>query len=129
MKARIYSREGHFSLAKTSLASYVKAKGKDKETEELEADILEGEKMKSKTEKERNAELWNACVESASQTLRIASHSIEVRTWRAECSLAAGDIESTVGDLTCVSLQSIYVFYSNEHLGGCHISYNHLPNY
>ncbi|KAF9567663.1 hypothetical protein CPC08DRAFT_814158 [Agrocybe pediades] len=103
MKARIYSREGHFSLAKTSLASYVKAKGKDKETEELEADIEEGEKMKQKTEKERNAELWNACVESASQTLRVASHSIEVRTWRAECALAANDIESAVGDMTRLS--------------------------
>ncbi|KAF4609424.1 hypothetical protein D9613_012926 [Agrocybe pediades] len=42
----------------------------------------------------------NVCVESASQTLRVASHSIEVRTWRAECALAANDIESAVGDMT-----------------------------
>lgn len=100
MKARIYTRDGHFSLAKTSLTAYIKAKGKDKEAEELEADIKEGERLKDKAEKERQAELWNACVESASQALRVASHSLEIRTWRAECSLAAGDVESSVGDLT-----------------------------
>ncbi|KDR71063.1 hypothetical protein GALMADRAFT_254233 [Galerina marginata CBS 339.88] len=103
MKARIYTRDGHFSLAKPSLAMYVKAKGKDKDAEELEAEIKEGEQLKNKTEKERSAELWNACVESASQALRVASHSLQLRTWRAECSLAAGDIESAVGDLTRLS--------------------------
>ncbi|KAF8972098.1 hypothetical protein BDZ97DRAFT_1650271 [Flammula alnicola] len=103
MKARIYTRDGHFSLAKASLALYVKAKGKDKDAEELEADINEGESLKDKAEKERSAELWNACVESASQALRVASHSVQIRTWRAECALAAGDIESSVGDLTRLS--------------------------
>ncbi|PPQ88888.1 hypothetical protein CVT25_009123 [Psilocybe cyanescens] len=103
MKARIFTRDGQFSLAKTSLAAYVKAKGNDKEAEELDADMKEGEKLKSKAEKERNAELWNACVESATQALRVASHSLEIRTWRAECSLAAGDVESSVGDLTRLS--------------------------
>ncbi|KAF4616057.1 hypothetical protein D9613_011298 [Agrocybe pediades] len=99
-KALGYSGERHFSLTKTSLASYVKVKGKGKKTKELEADIEEGEKMKQKTEKERNSEFSNACVESASQALRVASHSIEVRTWRAECALAANDIESAGGDMT-----------------------------
>ncbi|KAF8959385.1 hypothetical protein BDZ97DRAFT_1837778 [Flammula alnicola] len=53
----------------------------------------EGESLKDKAEKEHSAELWNACVESASQALRIASHSVQIRTWRAECTLAAGDRE------------------------------------
>jgi len=100
MKSRIHVRDGHLSLAQSSLNSYIKAKGRDKEAEEVEKDIKEGERFKHKTLKERNAELWNACVDSASQALRIASHSVEIRTWRAECSLAAGDIESCVGDLT-----------------------------
>ena len=39
-------------------------------------------------------------MESASRALRIASHSVVVRNWRAEHALAAGDIESAVGDLT-----------------------------
>jgi len=100
MKSRIHVREGHFDSAKKSLGLYIKAKGKDKDAEELEKDLLESERMRSKAEKERNAQLWNACVESASSALRVASHSIEIRTWRAECALAAGDIESSVGDLT-----------------------------
>ena len=104
MKSRIYTRDGDFASARTSLALYLKAKKgkKDKEVEELEADIEEGQKMKEKTEKERNAELWNACVESSSRALRVASHSTVMRTWRAECALAAGDVESAVGDLTYV---------------------------
>ncbi|KAF5309268.1 hypothetical protein D9619_012758 [Psilocybe cf. subviscida] len=103
MKARIHTRDGHFGLAKKSLVLYVKAKGKDKDAEELEADINEGEQLREKAEKERSAELWNACVESASQALRFASHSLEIRTWRAECSIGAGDVESTVGDMTRLS--------------------------
>ena len=41
-------------------------------------------------------------MESASEALRVACHSVEIRTWRAECALVAGDVESSVGDLTCV---------------------------
>jgi DnaJ family protein C protein 3 len=100
MKARIHIRDGHFALAKLSLTRYIKSKGQDNDAEEVERDIKEGEKVRDKALKERNAELWNACVDSASQALRIASHNVEIRTWRAECSLAAGDVESTVGDLT-----------------------------
>jgi len=104
MKARIYTRDGHFSLASKSLALFTKAKGKgNKEAEDLEKEIKEGERVKNKAEKERHAQLWNACVDSASQALRIASHSVEIRTWRAECALAAGDVESSVGDLTRLS--------------------------
>ncbi len=69
MKSRIHVRDGHLSLAQSSLNSYIKAKGRDKEAEEVEKDIKEGERFKHKTLKERNAELWNACVDSASQAL------------------------------------------------------------
>jgi len=100
MKARIHIRDGHFALAKTSLSLYTTSKGKDKDADEMEREIKEGERLWSKAMKERNAELWNACMDSASQALRIASHSVQIRTWRAECSFAAGDVESSVGDLT-----------------------------
>lgn len=104
MKARIYTRDGHFPQARVSLAQYIKAKGKtkDRDAEELDADMTEGEQVRLQTEKERRAQLWNACVESASKALRTASHSVEIRLWRAECALAAGDVESAVGDLTYV---------------------------
>jgi DnaJ family protein C protein 3 len=102
MRARIYTKEGQYDIAKPSLKLYMKAKGKnvDKDAEELEKDIAEGEEMYKKLEKERKSELWNACVETASALLRKASHSVEVRTWRAECAFAAGDLESSVGDLS-----------------------------
>ena len=104
MKARIYTRDGHFASARTSLSFYIKAKGKkmDKDAEELDVEITEGERLKEKTDNERKAQLWNACIETASEALRVASHSVEIRAWRAECALAAGDVESSVGDLTWV---------------------------
>ena len=34
--------------------------------------------------------------------LRVACHSLEIRSWCAECALAAGDVESSVGDLMWV---------------------------
>ena len=70
------------------------------EAEELDCEIREGERLVKKTEQERRAQLWNACVESASQALGIASRSVLMRKWRGECALAAGDVESAVGDLT-----------------------------
>ena len=125
MKARIHIREGQFALAKTSLALYIKSKGKDHDAEEIDRSIIEGDRLRSKCLKERNAELWNACVDSASQALRIASHSVEIRTWRSECSLAAGDIEGSVGDLTyvLVTLDSAHCIAYYSFQGGCPIYY------
>jgi len=75
----------------------------DKEAEELDMEITEGERLKEKSDMERKAQLWNVCIETASEALRVASHSVEIRSWRAECALAAGDVESSVGDLTISS--------------------------
>lgn len=106
MKARIHTRDGNFQAAREELNMYVLAKGKGhagEEAVELEKDIEEGERMEAKMEKERAAQLWTACVESATAALRRASHSINIRSVRAECALASGDVESTVGDLTRLS--------------------------
>ncbi|KAF9530873.1 hypothetical protein CPB83DRAFT_868305 [Crepidotus variabilis] len=103
MKSRIHVREGNFDLASSSLSLYTKAKGKDKEGDEVAHDIEEGRKWKNQTSKERHSGEWTPCVESASQALRVSPHSHVVRLWRAECALAAEDIESTVGDLTRLS--------------------------
>jgi DnaJ homolog subfamily C member 3 len=102
MKAKIHARDGGFSAAREALDMYVRMKGKDRageEAVELERDIEEGERMEAKMQKERAAQLWNACVESASAALRSASHSIDIRSVRAECALASGDVDSAVGDL------------------------------
>ncbi|KAF8075747.1 hypothetical protein FPV67DRAFT_1617228 [Lyophyllum atratum] len=103
MKARIHARDGHFDLAREALAAYVKAKGVNEEAGELEGSIREAEGGEGKMEKERAAQLWNACIESASAALRVASHSIDIRSVRAECALASGDVDSAVGDLTRLS--------------------------
>ena len=113
MKARIYAKEGQYEPAKSSLELYVKAKGKnkDQDAEDLEKEIEEGQHLYSKLEKERKSQLWNACVETASALLRKASHSVEVRTWRAECAFAAGDLESCVGDLSYVATDNLLRVY------------------
>jgi DnaJ family protein C protein 3 len=102
MKARIHTRDGHFEPARKALAAYKTAKGSNVsgDVEELEVVIERGQRLRDKAEKESRAQLWNACVETSSSVLRDASHSIEIREWRAECALAAGDIESAVADLT-----------------------------
>ncbi|KAF9040938.1 hypothetical protein BJ165DRAFT_1613474 [Panaeolus papilionaceus] len=97
---------------RTSLALYVKTKGKYKEAEQLERVLTPLERVRGKTEKERDAGWWDACVESASQTLRVPSHGVEVGRWRAECVLDAGDVEGAVGDLTRLS----HFLLSSTHL-------------
>ncbi|KAF8997995.1 hypothetical protein BDQ17DRAFT_830360 [Cyathus striatus] len=99
-KARIHLKEGYFPASRTSLARYIKAKGRDADAVELEKDLDVGEKAREQAEKERRAELWSACVESSTRALGVASFSVEIRAWRVECSFASGDLEGSVGDLT-----------------------------
>lgn len=106
MKARIYAKEGEFALVRSSLGSYtssLSSQGRpaDPVATELLESVNEAEKLLEKARKEKKAQLWTACAESCSSIIRgTASHSIEVRVMRAECQLAAGDIEGSVGDLT-----------------------------
>ena len=103
MKARIHVKDGNWTEAKESLESYKSnSKGGDSSAEELTSQITEGEAAHQKANKAARAKLWTACEEAASTALSVASHSIEIRQQRAECSLAAGDIEMAVGDLTYV---------------------------
>lgn len=100
MKARIHTKDGDFSQARESLKTYMATHKGDATATELSAEITEGEQLAKKATQERKAQLWNACVETTSTALRVASHSIEIRQMRAECALAAGDIEGASGDLT-----------------------------
>lgn len=99
MKARIHLKDGDFHLAQESLSKYVSAK-RDKSGDGLQAQITEVQKLAQKMERERRAQLWTACVDSATSVLKYASHSVSVRQTRAICSLASGDLDSGVGDLT-----------------------------
>lgn len=106
MKARIYAKEGDFDLVRSSLDAYTSSfssQGRtiDSTATELLRSVDDAEKLLAKARKEKKAQLWTACADSCSSIIRdTASHSIEVRVMRAECQLAAGDVEGSVGDLT-----------------------------
>ena len=100
MKAKIHLKDGSFALARQTLKSY-KVDDHKTSRETLEA-VGASEGAAGKAGKARKAGLWNVCVESASDALGAASHSVTIRQMRAECALAAGDVEAAVADLTCV---------------------------
>ncbi|OBZ65503.1 DnaJ subfamily C member 3 [Grifola frondosa] len=100
MKARIHAKDGHFADARDALRKYTTKVKADQAAQEIMMSITEGELAAKKAGQAMRAKLWTACVEAASTALATASHSLELRRQRADCALAAGDIESAVGDLT-----------------------------
>ncbi|CCM03872.1 uncharacterized protein FIBRA_06023 [Fibroporia radiculosa] len=99
MKARILAKEGRFPLAREAIKRYT-SDIKDQEAQEVLFGISEGELAAKKAGQALRAKLWTACEEAALTALQTASHSAELRQQRADCALAAGDIESSIGDLT-----------------------------
>ncbi len=100
MKARIFIKEGRFADARDALRKYTtKVKG-DSGSQEVMMAITEGELASKKITQAMRAKLWQACVEAATTALATASHSAKIRQQRADCSVAAGDIEGAVADLS-----------------------------
>ncbi|KAI0773549.1 hypothetical protein C8Q74DRAFT_1265312 [Fomes fomentarius] len=100
MKARIFTKEGRFAEARDALRKYtMKVKG-DSGSQEVMMAITEGELANKKISQAVRAKLWQACVEAATIALATASHSAKLRQQRADCSIAAGDIEGAVADLS-----------------------------
>jgi DnaJ homolog subfamily C member 3 len=99
MSAKIHARDGHWSEARKSLDSHKHATT-DKGVQDLRLSVDEGEKSEHQAKKEMQAQLWTACYESATRTLRVGAYAVGVREMRSECALRAGDIESAVGDLS-----------------------------
>ncbi|KAI0640609.1 hypothetical protein C8Q79DRAFT_995540 [Trametes meyenii] len=100
MKARIFAKEGKYADARDALRKYsTKVKG-DQASQEVMMSITEGELASKKVTQAIRAKLWQACVEAASMALSTASHSVKLRQHRADCSIAAGDIEGAVADLS-----------------------------
>jgi DnaJ homolog subfamily C member 3 len=97
MKAKIHAKEGRWADAREALKHY-QAKN-DPIARELLLDVSDGEAAARKAVQAQKAKLWTACEESATQGLRVASHSVALRQQRANCALAAGDFEEAVGDL------------------------------
>ena len=100
MKAKIHAKEGRWADAREALKRY-QAKN-DPIARELLLDVADGEAAARKAVQAQKAKLWTACEESATQGLRVASHSVALRQQRANCALAAGDFEEAVADLRFV---------------------------
>ena len=100
MKARIYSKEGRWADARDALRKYtMKVKG-DSGSQEVMMAITDGELAAKKISQAVRAKLWQACVEAATTALATASHSPKLRLQRADCAVAAGDIEGAVAALS-----------------------------
>lgn len=99
MMAKIHTKDGDWARAKSTLETYASKVPNDPEVSELQADIMAAQAAAKKARDARRAQLWTVCAESATQALRVASHNIELRGTRAECSLAGMDIQSAVIDL------------------------------
>jgi DnaJ family protein C protein 3 len=97
MKAKIHAKEGRWADAREALKHF-QAKT-DPTARELLLDVADGEAAARKAMQAQKAKLWTACEESATQGLRVASHSVALRQQRANCALAAGDFEDAVADL------------------------------
>ncbi|KAH9962462.1 hypothetical protein BC827DRAFT_1130306 [Russula dissimulans] len=98
MKAKIHAKEGRWADAREALKHY---QSKDEfVARELLLDVADGEAAARKAAQAQKAKLWTACEESATQGLRVASHSVALREQRANCALAAGDFEEAVADLS-----------------------------
>ena len=100
MKARIHLKDGRWEEARSHLQTYLNKMRDDESAKALLASVSDGEVAAKKATQAQRAKLWTACTDAATQALRTASHSLEIRQQRADCSLAAGDIEGGVGDLT-----------------------------
>lgn len=100
MKARIYARDGHFPAARDALKRYTAKVQDDSAVKEILFGVSEAEMAVKKAAQAVKAKLWQACVEASTTALQTASHSTELREQRANCAIAAGDIEGSVGDLT-----------------------------
>ncbi|KAH0839354.1 hypothetical protein J3R83DRAFT_37 [Lanmaoa asiatica] len=102
MMAKIYTKDGNFAEAKNTLDTYASKVPGSPAVDELTVDIKEAQTAAKKASNAKRAQLWTVCSEAATQALRVASHSTEIRRIRAECSLAGGDPQGAVVDLRLV---------------------------
>lgn len=100
MMAKIHTKEGNWARAKELIETYNLKVAGDQAAHDMLNDIKEAEVVASKAVKARRAQLWTVCSEAATQALRVASHSSELRQTRADCNLASGDVQGAVLDLT-----------------------------
>ncbi|KLO17381.1 hypothetical protein SCHPADRAFT_925865 [Schizopora paradoxa] len=102
MQGRIHLKLGSWPEARAALKSYSSRISAAKDKEEaatLQASLTAAEASASRAQQSKRAGLNQACVDAVTDAIRVASHSADLRALRAECSLAAGDVQGAVGDL------------------------------
>ncbi|THH00661.1 hypothetical protein EW145_g7046, partial [Phellinidium pouzarii] len=99
MKGRIYAKEGDWSAARDTLKRYSARVGRDTGAGDLLFGVSEGEVASNKAVQSKRAGLYQACVASATEALKVATHSSQLRELRADCALGSGDVQQAVGDL------------------------------
>ncbi|KAG6375333.1 hypothetical protein JVT61DRAFT_3562 [Boletus reticuloceps] len=102
MMAKIYTKDGDFAQAKSTLDIYASKAPSSPAVDELMVDIQEAQTAAKKASNAKRAQLWTVCSEAATQALRVASHNTEIRRIRAECNLAGGDPQGAIVDLRLV---------------------------
>jgi DnaJ family protein C protein 3 len=103
MMAKIHNKDGNFAQARSTLDTYALKVPGSPAVDELMSDIRDAQAAAKKASSAKRAQLWTACSEAATQALRVASHSTEIRQIRAECNLAGGDPQGAVVDLSRLS--------------------------
>ena len=99
MKGRIHAKEGDWNNARDMLKRYSNRVKGDTSAGDLLFEVSEGEIASKKATQSRAAGLYQACVDAATEALKVATHSVKLRELRAECALHSGDVQQTVGDL------------------------------
>lgn len=99
MKGRIHAREGNWAAARDMLKRYTTRVKGDTAAGDLLFEVTEGEVAGKKAAQSKRAGLHQVCVEAATEALKVATHSPELRQLRADCALESGDVQQAVGDL------------------------------
>lgn len=110
MKAKIHAQNGDWTSARTEANKFAKRAKEERDksdVKDLQYAIESGESMGAKARKAKKARLPMACMEAASEAVRVATHSVELRELRAECALEAADVDQAVGDLMCVFIHRL----------------------
>ncbi|KIM29962.1 hypothetical protein M408DRAFT_22405 [Serendipita vermifera MAFF 305830] len=99
-KAKIFAKEGRWAEGREVLNEFTKKSPGDKAAQELMFSISDGEVATKKANSAQKSGRWDACIESSTAALQVAAYSASLRQQRADCALAAGDVEQAIADMT-----------------------------
>lgn len=99
MQGRVHLREGDWAAAQKALKKYISRVKGDTVAGDLLLEATEGQAVAKRAVRSSKNGQYQACYEEATEALKVASYSDELRELRANCALANGDVQQAVGDL------------------------------